>query len=372
VKVLAISKKELDDLVQEKVYVLAFFIQMIIVVGIVYTALLYTSVSAPESGGIFVTAAGSQVRVGIMGEIDLDLKELNVNYLAPTCNPVVEMERSGLVAVLVAPQNMEAMTGTTSLTLILDNTNILSGYADGVISEAVAEYSSDVKRKRLSGSADPDTFINPLQVKEVSMGSQHDTGSARFFEIMYGILIPFILLLPTFLSANMMTDSIVGEKERKTYELLVSSPVTKTDIILGKTLPILAIALAQAALWIILLELKGIHIFNPLPILGMLLLLDLIFIGFGILISAFSETIKDANIGVTLALIITSLAFFAPVSIRKEIADLSPVFLMTKLASNPAVPMEGVAVTLGIMLILGGGFVVLGARLLDWRENLRL
>lgn len=123
----------------------------------------------------------------------------------------------------------------------------------------------------------------------------------------------------------------------------------------GKTL---AVSLAQAALWII--------------ILGILLLLDLIFIGFGIVISAFSETIKDANIGVTLALIITSLAFFAPVSITKKIADMSPVFLMTKLASNPVVPMDSVIVSQGIMLMFGGGFVVLGARLLDWRENLRL
>lgn len=345
---------------------------MIIVMGIVYTALLYTSVSAPEAGGIFVTAAGSQVKVGISGDIDLDLGDLNVHYIDPAANPVTEMERLGLVAVLVAPHYMETMTGTSSLTLILDNTNILSGYADGVISEAVATYSGDIKRRRLSYLGEPDTIISPVQVKEVSMGARTSTGSARFFEIMYGILIPFILLLPTFLAANMMTDSIVGEKERKTYELLVSSPVSKIDIILGKTLPILSVSLVQAALWIILLEVKGIHIFNPIPILGLLLLLDLIFIGFGIVISAFSDTIKDANIGVTLALILTSLAFFAPVSIIKDIADLSPVFLMTKLASNPVVEMDKVITSLLIMLVFGAGLVALGGRLLDWRENLRL
>jgi ABC-2 type transport system permease protein len=376
VKVAAMARKELMDLIREKVYILAFLVQMVIVMGIVYSALLYTSVSAPEAGGIF-NPARSPVRVGLSGELDLELEGLEIVQVEEAGDPFWTMSSRRLVALLVVPEDFQERTAsgeTVKLDLFLDNTNVLSGYADGVISRALADLSTGLELHMLQEMGVQEAVLAPVDVREVALGTvgRGIRGAPGFFELMYGLLVPFILLLPTFLAANMMTDSIVGEKEKRTYELLLTSPVSRGDIILGKTLPIILLATSQAALWMALLEVKGITIYNPVQVLLLLLLLDLVFVGFGIAISSFSEDIKDANVGVTVLLIGSSILFFAPLSIREGFYSLSPVTVLGRLASNPHVPPMEVYPVLIILLLSAGLVIYGGSRLLEINDAIRL
>ncbi len=367
----ALSKKEFGDIVREKVYLLAFGVQMIMVIGIIYTALLYTSIANPEMGMGFVQ---TKVKVGVMGDYVPKVEGLEVSRVTRG-DPMQTLKDMDLAAVLVVPEGYEetALRGEqVEFTLALDNTNLLSGYADATISREIMELSSDLKKRYISRVADPEMVLSPIAVKELQVGVRMKPLPMEFTELMYGLLIPFILLLPTFLSTNMMTDSIVGEKEKKTYETLISTPLTKTMIVLGKALPILAITMLQATAWIALLELKGIVVYNTIPLLLLLALMSLVFIGLGIAISAFSETVKDANMGVAVLILVLSLAFFAPLSVGRELHTLSPVFLISKLASNPAVIGSGIPWVYALLLLSGMGVIYLGARLLDWKENLRL
>lgn len=381
-KVVTLSKKEFADIVSDRVYILAFFVQLIIVTGIIYTALLYTFVATPAASpasSVFVQV--EKPIIGVVGErceLTKNLeKELRVSY--ETGNPEEILRRTNLVAVLIIPKDFEKNIksgANVDLKLVLDNTNILSGYADVAISEVVSEYSREVKRERLSMRfEDPDAILAPIKVEEASVKTQArelPTDSPEFIEIMYGLLIPFILLIPTFLSANMTTDSIVGEKEKRTYETLISLPITKKEIILGKSLPILLITLAQTFLWVLLLEVKGIVIYNIALLLLTVLLLDLAFIGFGIVISAISENLKESNLSVTIFLIVVSLSFFAPISIKKELYNISPITLISKLSSNPSVSSHDILLPFTLLLISGIIVIYGGERLLEWKEDLRL
>ncbi|MEE8168782.1 MAG: ABC transporter permease [Candidatus Hydrothermarchaeales archaeon] len=370
-RLLALSKKEFGDIVREKVYLFAFGVQLIMVVGIIYTALLYTSIANPEVGMGFVQA---RVRVGVMGDYELKGEGLEVIRIRGG-DPLRALRELDLAAVLVVPEGFEdaALRGEeVRFTLALDNTNLLSGYADAVVSNEVSELSEKLKRRNIARLADPEVVLAPIKTKELRVGVKTKTLPMDFIELMYGLLIPFMLLMPIFLSTNMMTDSIVGEKEKKTYEILVSAPLSKLEIILGKALPILAITMLQVVAWIALLEFKGIEVYNTLLLVLLLALMDLIFVGLGIGISAFSDTIKDANAGVSALILVVSLAFFAPLSVSRELYAFSPAALLSKLASNPVVSGRGI---LGVYLLLfsiGVGIIYLGSRLLDWKENLRL
>ncbi|MEE8357838.1 MAG: ABC transporter permease [Candidatus Hydrothermarchaeales archaeon] len=376
-KVLTLSKKEFKDIIGERVYIMAFFVQMIIVMGIIYAALLYTAVAAPETSS-FVRV--EKPGVGIIGDenwITSELrKDLRISFV--TGDPRTILENSNLVAVLVFPPDFETQIqrDATDLRLVIDNTNLLSGYADTVVTETIQKYSAELKKERLSlRYEDPDAVLNPIRFNTVYVKTSSKIPhiqSPEFIEIMYGILIPFILLLPTFLSANMVTDSIVGEKEKRTYEILIAAPISKSEIILGKTLPVVALALLQALLWMILLRWKGTIVYNMVHLLLLLFLLDLVFIGFGIVISAMSENIKESNLSVTILIIVASLSFFAPLSLKKEFYNISPVTLISKFSSNPYVDPRSILLPFLLIFIASVLTILIGARLLETRESLRL
>jgi ABC-2 type transport system permease protein len=370
--VLALARKELGDIFREKVYLFAFAVQLVMVVGIIYTALLYTSITNPKISTGFTQ---TEVRIGVMGDLEgLRGEGLRILHL-PRGDPFQAIRTHQLVAVLNVPEEyVEKLRKGEDVvfTLYLDNTNILSGYADAIISNEIERLSGEIERMAIAEHVDPDVVLAPIYLKEIEIGVKKVRQPMEFVELMYGLLIPFILLLPAFLSTNMMTDSIVGEKEKRTYEALMAAPLSNMDLILGKMMPILLVTMLQVMAWITLLQAKGIVIYNLAPLLFLVLLLDIALVGMGIAISAFSETIKDANAGVAVVILVVSLAFFAPISASREVYAFSPVSLISKLTSNPVVPNNEIMPVYAILALGSILIVQIGAKLLEWRENLRL
>ena len=370
-RLLALARKELEDILSERLYLLAFVVQLLIVVSITFVALLYSSLANPEVLQGYIPP--QQVRIGAIGDASmLEIENVKVVPLSQSSDPWRALREHRLVAVLRLPANMsEAVAqGRVELTLYIDNTNVLSGYADAMVTRAIQKLDMELKRVRAAQIAgSPEALLDPVRLE---IEGERSSPPPEFVELMYGLLLPFILLLPTFLAANMTTDAIVGEKERRTYELLVVAPLSYREIILGKALPIAAIALAQAMLWAALLMVRGIPVYN-LPLLMLLLaLLDLLFIALGVALSAFSDSIKDANVGVTVMLILASLTFFVPVSLKNALYEVSPVTLIAKLASNPAVRMEEMLPGFALLAIAAAGALIIGEKLLKYKENLRV
>jgi ABC-2 type transport system permease protein len=361
---LALIRKEYDDIFSEKLYIFAFFAQLVIVFGVLFAALLYTSIAAPETSTFVQT---QRPRIGIIGsdaDITAQLDE-NIEVISVSGEPFEVMASQNLVAVLF-------IKSESDFEVYLDNTEILSGYAETLISETLLRRSNDLKRTILEEKMETaEIILNPININEERVGEKITERPPEFIVIMYGLLVPFILLLPTFLATNMVTDSIVGEKERKTYEVLASAPVTRWGIILSKVLPIISIALLQSFIWILLLRFKDIPIYNIGLLMLLLLVLDIIFIGFGVLISAFSDTLKESNLTVTIAILLASIAMFAPLPIKAGIQGHNPITLMTKLASNPQVPLSDLTSILlwsiiALLILFGGEYM------LKKRETLRL
>jgi len=114
--------------------------------------------------------------------------------------------------------------------------------------------------------------------------------SANF--VVPGIIAIIMILLGTLLTAF----TLVEEKERGTVEMLIVSPVTKLELILGKILPYLAISLLD----VVIIVIMGYLLFD-VPIKGSLWLLFLAcllylftVLGLGILISSVTRKLQDA------------------------------------------------------------------------------
>jgi ABC-type Na+ efflux pump permease subunit len=95
-----------------------------------------------------------------------------------------------------------------------------------------------------------------------------EANASPYFGFTYTVLIPLLLFLPPFISGSVAVDTITEEIERGTLELLRVAPVSLVDIVDGKSLAMIALAPAQAALWIGLLAVNGITVSNPLVLLA--------------------------------------------------------------------------------------------------------
>jgi ABC-2 type transport system permease protein len=172
---------------------------------------------------------------------------------------------------------------------------------------------------------------------------------------MYGFIVPFILLLPFFLASNIVTDSVVGERERKTFEVLLMTPISSSIVMLGKILPILFFSLIQSVAWIILLDLLKVPIYNPILIFVLLFFMGLGFIGIGILLSMFVDSTKEANSAITIILVFATFILFMPLFIKTSyftpILNYIPTVIMVKLASTPNINLNIIFSALPTILI---------------------
>jgi len=376
-KALIIAKKEFKDILSEKLYLFAFAAELVIVLGMIYAALLYTTLASPKAGGAAGIVSVEKPRIAVYGldknmteELKKELTVFSIKELNGSKTPLdllLSLRSRGIYGVLIKKNS--------TFIAAIDNTNMLGGYVDATITSAVENEKRKAGKEFLKERlGEPEIITSPIQVVEDYLQSRDripDRQPVEFIAIMYGFLIPFILLLPTFLASNMITDSIVGEKEKKTYEMLLISPIEKSDIVLGKSLPVITISMLQSLAWIALLTLKGIAISNVLFIFALLLLLNLIFVGLGILISAVSTTLKESNLSVTIMIILSSIALFAPLNIKSALHKLNPIVLITKFSSNPKIPESELVIFIPLALAAAAVYFA-SIKLLSKSEVLRL
>jgi ABC-2 type transport system permease protein len=80
------------------------------------------------------------------------------------------------------------------------------------------------------------------------------------------VFAPFTLLVPLLVSSIISSDSFAGEKERKTIEALLATPLSDTELLVGKILvaliPALTATWGAAAIYIVLTDLLDYPLFG--------------------------------------------------------------------------------------------------------------
>lgn len=195
-------------------------------------------------------------------------------------------------------------TGTSSVQALVDATddntaNIAIGYAEAVVSG----FSSDVQ---LQAAAITGNSLDKLQPVAV----QSRVWFNEALESRYFIIPGVVALVMALVGAQLTSLTISREWERGTMELLVSTPVTPMELMLGKLLPYFAIGLLDAAFCLAL----AVFWFE-VPFRGTLLTLFfttslflIVVLGIGYLIStAIRSQVGAAQIGLLVTLLPTTL-----------------------------------------------------------------
>lgn len=364
-KVLALVKKEAQDILTNRIYLMVVFVQIFIILGAFGLGIASSVITDPTLLDKY--GATSSLKVGISEDLinsslsnNLKAQNLNIVYFKDIkkANTLLGSE---LVAVIqVSPPPNE------NIVFQSDTSNAFYPIVSEKINNAINKFKLE---KRLQSAGLTPNQIQKIQnpvilnVNKINEDIQPRLAlnNSYFVEIMYGFIVPFVLLLPFFLASNIVTDSIVGEKERKTFEMLLMTPLPSSMVIIGKILPILSFSMIQSIAWTILLDLLGVPIFNSLILVLILLFIGLGFIGIGILISMLVDSTKEANSAITLALMFATFLLFIPLFIKIQyfegILNIIPTVLMVKLASSPNVSLDillFIIPTMSISLLIFG------------------
>ncbi len=175
--------------------------------------------------------------------------------------------------------------GAADLQLLIDATNVIQAqsveaYVKNIVTRAVLE---DLK---IEPVASPINFVARVLFNPM-------------LETTY-FMVPGVMCLLMCVASVVLTNaSISKEKERGTFEMLISAPISSTEVILGKTLPYVIIAMADFPL----ILLAAIAIFG-VPMRGSVLILFFAALAFvcstvaiGTLISTFTKNQQQSMLG---------------------------------------------------------------------------
>lgn len=340
-KILALTKKEAQDILTNRIYILVVFVQVFIILGAFGLGLASSVITDPTLLDKF--GATSSLKIGISGDLenssianDLKAQNLNLVYFEDI-NNASSLLGSQLVAVIYVSSPPKE-----DITYQSDTSNVFYPIVSEKIKNAISKFKLEKKLESAGIEGSKIQVIeNPIVVNEIKINEENAVkialNNSYFVEIMYGFIVPFVLLLPFFLASNIVTDSIVGERERKTFEMLLMAPLPSYMVIMGKILPILSFSMIQSIAWIILLNLLGVPISNAIVLVLMLLFIGIGFIGVGILISMFVDSTKEANTAITLVLMFVTFILFMPLFIKipylEGILDFIPTILMVKMSA---------------------------------------
>lgn len=343
-KLIALAKKEAQDILTNKIYLMVVFVQIFIILGAF--GLGVGSAVLTDPGLLDKFGVTSHLKVGMSEDLknssiakDLSAQNLTVVYFKNIGEADKRLGSQLIAVVTVSSPKQDIVVQS-------DTSNPFYSIVSEKISNAVNKFKLE---KKLQSAGISEGMIqkieNPIILNQINL-NENDMAklalnTSYFVEIMYGFIVPFVLLLPFFLASNIVTDSIVGEKERKTFEMLLMTPISSSMVVIGKILPILSFSLIQSIAWIILLDLLGVPIYNAVVLIFMLFFVGLAFIGVGILISMVVDSTKEANSAITLALMFATFILFMPLFIKmpylEGILNMIPTVLMVKLSSTPTI-----------------------------------
>jgi sodium transport system permease protein len=112
------------------------------------------------------------------------------------------------------------------------------------IEKFLQEYRNKTVVQRLASKNLSETFINPFKVQRQNVAAPEKVSGAAIG----GMIGYFVLILSMTGAMYPAMDLTAGEKERGTMETILSSPILRTHLVLGKFLLVLTASLTTAAL----------------------------------------------------------------------------------------------------------------------------
>lgn len=353
-KFTTITKWEFFGALRSKKFIMIFFLQISVLLLMIVIFNSFTASIESEKGISITPSLNGFASMDVQDQSGLISKYVNpeiINVTNSTYNNSINSIANGqTTGFLYVPGNADQIIRqgqTVDMVVYLDA-------ADPKRSVVRDEVNSTAKLLSQSYSAILTSSVT-TNVTNTTV-NQQNTGESLTLQIIKKVMIVILLFLPLLLFGNMIIDSVVGEKERKTGEIIIAMPISHSQIIIGKSMAVAITMTLQVLIWIIVLLIAGFQIHNPLLVFIFISLTSIPIIGITNMVAAYSKNYKEAGIGLSIVylfivgfLVVPALVY---ISRKSFLANVSPMTLVMRLFSGEAVYIGDFLLTLMSILIV--------------------
>ncbi len=223
--------KELLDTLRDKRTVLA----MIGVPVVLYPALsiVMWQFALVQQGKIESTPSKVVLRAEDTSPVREWIAGVPLVELTESASPEEDLAARKVDAVVIASGDVVDVLqkgGTVPIRIQFDATESASREAADRIEDGLSKHRSNLLRDRLRENGLDESFAKPLDIQQENKAPAKKMTGSIFGLVLPGMMI-FMLAIGAFYPA---VDLTAGEKERGTFETLLSTPASKLDIVVGK------------------------------------------------------------------------------------------------------------------------------------------
>ncbi len=334
-----IMKKEIIGLSAEKTIIFAILLQVFIAMFSSFLMAGLTTMYDPDALEGYSTATYG---IGYAGADSPLIDEFGKrdDILLLRMDPdqaLAALRERRVAAVVVVPDTPPDAEGPVVITLYLIQNDLQSSVVNVKLKEVLQGYERELREVRA------DRMVSfPLELR-----FPDSADAESFFEFIYGLLIPLLVLLPAVISAALIIDLITEEYQQRTLETLISTPVTFTEMVWGKIAACAILVPIQAAAWLLLLGANGIAVRGAIAIILHASVGGLFLILIGALIALHYRERTSAQFIFSTALVVIFLSAM--------VIPCNPLNLIVRLAVDTIGPIHWV-----ILLLVAGATVFLG------------
>ncbi|MGB3989299.1 MAG: ABC transporter permease [Acetivibrionales bacterium] len=235
------------------------------------------------------------------------------------------------------------------ITLQYDESKTKSQAAADIVSRAIDKFSEEVVEERIAAlGLDPD-FLQPVQVERKNL-APNDMGNNMMLQMMLPFMISILVAVGGIPAA---TDLVAGEKERNTFEPLLTTMPDRGSLLLGKYLAVTLFSMVSLVAILVGLsigyiinpnsltigidtQLQGISL-DPLAVVLALLItvaLGMTFSGIQIALSTIAKSYKEAQTYLSFLMLAAMVPGYA--TMFMQASDLSPVMFVMPVMNTVA------------------------------------
>ncbi|HQD30954.1 MAG TPA: ABC transporter permease [Clostridiales bacterium] len=235
------------------------------------------------------------------------------------------------------------------ITLQYDESKTKSQAAADIVSRAIDRFSEEVVEERIAAlGLDPD-FLLPVQVERKNL-APNDMGNNMMLQMMLPFMISILVAVGGIPAA---TDLVAGEKERNTFEPLLTTMPDRGSLLLGKYLAVTLFSMVSLVAILVGLsigyiinpnsltigidtQLQGISL-DPLAVVLALLItvaLGMTFSGIQIALSTIAKSYKEAQTYLSFLMLAAMVPGYA--TMFMQASDLSPVMFVMPVMNTVA------------------------------------
>ncbi|MGZ7067452.1 MAG: ABC transporter permease [Methanobacterium sp.] len=345
-----IAKWEFKSSIKSRKFLTLLFMQISVLILMVVFFNFFTANIESENGIMISPSLAGFASLDISDESGIFSNQINkevLNVNNQNYNEAINRLNQGkTTAILLVEENFTRNIDefkTSNLNLFIDMEDPKQIVATEEINSTAKIIAASISNHWIN-SLTPQNNTAEVEVKE------EKKGESLPLKLINKMIIVVMLFIPLFLFGNMVVDSIVGEKERKTGEILVAMPVSHADIIIGKNLAVILTIALMVAIWMIIILIAGFNINNPLMVYLIIVLTAIPIVGITSVVAAFSKNYKEAGIGLSFIyiaivgfLIVPALIY---ISTQSSGFNISPMTLVMRIFSGESISATEIMVPL--------------------------